>query len=208
MSGNGRDIKFDLQLNNNINDDDDNDDDDDDDDDNNNNKKKKKKKKNNNHIERRSSRFFTISSLRREPSSTRTLKCPERNRVPITCSTSSVYHEQHVVQRDSSTVHLSVAVRTIVLADPSLGCIRHVAGMVSNEEGKMCVGWLTPQQHASVSQGRICTDNFTCCHTEIEAADQTFHLTQPQYTNTGPTSPSTDPKTPGAWQGSPWSANF
>ena len=39
------------------------------------------------------------------------------------------------------------------------------------------VGCLSSQQHASVSQGRICTDNFTCCHTEIEAADQTFHLT-------------------------------
>ena len=39
------------------------------------------------------------------------------------------------------------------------------------------VGCLTSQQHASVSQGRTCLDNFTCCHTEIEAADQTFHLT-------------------------------
>ena len=57
----------------------------------------------------------------------------------------------------------------------------------------MLVGCLSSQQHASVSQGRICTDNFTCCHTEIEAADQTFHLTQSQYTDTGPTSPSADP---------------
>ena len=70
------------------------------------------------------------------------------------------------------------------------------------------VGWLTSQQHASVSQGRICSDNFTCCHTEIEVADQTFHLTQSQYTDTGPTSPSADPVTPSAWQGSHWSANF
>ena len=53
----------------------------------------------------------------------------------------------------------------------------------------------------SVSQGRICSDNFTCCHTEIEVADQTFHLTQSQYTYTGPTSPSTDPITPDTWQG-------
>ena len=68
------------------------------------------------------------------------------------------------------------------------------------------VGCLTSQQHASVSQGRICSDNFTCCHTEIEAADQTFHLTQSQYTDTGPTSPSADPITPGVWQGSHWSA--
>ena len=69
------------------------------------------------------------------------------------------------------------------------------------------VGCLTSQQHASVSQGRICSDNFTCCHTETEVADQTFHLTQSQYTDTGPTSPSTDPITPGAWQGSHWSGN-
>ena len=66
------------------------------------------------------------------------------------------------------------------------------------------VGWfagcLTSQQHASVSQGQICEDNFSCCHTEIEVADQTFRLTQSQYTDTGPTSPSTDPTTPGARQ--------
>ena len=36
---------------------------------------------------------------------------------------------------------------------------------------------------------------------------QTFYLTQSQYTDTGPTSPSADPITPGAWQGSHWSAN-
>ena len=69
------------------------------------------------------------------------------------------------------------------------------------------VGWLlgclTSQQHASVSQGRICSDKFTCCHTEIEVADQS----QPQHTDTGLTSPSADPLSPGAWQGSHWSAN-
>ena len=43
---------------------------------------------------------------------------------------------------------------------------------------RLFVGFLTSQQHASVSQGRICTDNFTCCHTEIEVADLTFYLTQ------------------------------
>ena len=79
------------------------------------------------------------------------------------------------------------------------------------ETGKfvcLLVGCLTSQQQASVSQGRICSDNFTCCHTAIEVADQTFYLTQSQYTDTGPTSPSADPITPGAWQGSHWSANF
>ena len=50
------------------------------------------------------------------------------------------------------------------------------------------VGCLTSQQQASVSQGRICSDNFTCCHTEIEDADQTFYLTQSQYTDTRPIS--------------------
>ena len=72
----------------------------------------------------------------------------------------------------------------------------------------LLVGCITSQQHASVSQGWICSDDFTCCHTEIEAADQTFYLTQSQYTDTGPTSPSTDPITPVAWKGSHWSANF
>ena len=70
------------------------------------------------------------------------------------------------------------------------------------------VGCFTSQQHASVSQGRVCSDNLTCCHSEIEVADQTFRLTQSQYTDTGLTSPSDDPITPGAWQGSHWSANF
>ena len=70
------------------------------------------------------------------------------------------------------------------------------------------VGCLTSQQHASVSQGRVCTDNFTCCHTEIQVADQTFYLTQLQYTYTRPTSPSADPMMPGEWQGRHWNANF
>ena len=70
------------------------------------------------------------------------------------------------------------------------------------------VGCLTSLQHSSVSQGRICSDNFTCCHTEIEVAERTFHLTQLQYTDSGPASPSIDNISPGAWQGSHWSANF
>ena len=47
-----------------------------------------------------------------------------------------------------------------------------------NQEREMSVvGCLTSQQHASVSQGRICSDEFTCCHTEIEIAHQTFYVT-------------------------------
>ena len=76
--------------------------------------------------------------------------------------------------------------------------------MYYHTETETAVGWLvaclTSQQQASVSQGRICSDNFTCCHTEIEVADPTFYLTQSQYTDTGPTSPSADPITPGTWQ--------
>ena len=51
---------------------------------------------NNNRIQRRYSRFFTISSQRRELSPTRTLKWPRRSCVQITCNTSSAYHVQHV----------------------------------------------------------------------------------------------------------------
>ena len=36
----------------------------------------------------------------------------------------------------------------------------------------------------SVSQGRIYRDNLTCCHTEIQAVDQTCYLTRIQYTAT------------------------
>ena len=96
----------------------------------------------------------------------------------------------------------------VVMGQPS----RRPCGKASDSRaGKvgllLFVGCLTSQQHASVSQGRICSDNFTCCHTEIEVADPTFYLAQSQYTDTGLTSPSADPITPGAWQGSHWSAN-
>ena len=84
-----------------------------------------------------------------------------------------------------------------------------LAGMYRHWRG-IVVCWLlnVPATCYSVSQGRICSDNFTCCHTKIEDADQTFYPTQSQYTDTGPTSPSADPITPGAWQGSHWNANF
>ena len=76
------------------------------------------------------------------------------------------------------------------------------------ERESLLVGCLTSQQHTSVSQGRICSDKFTGCHIEIEVADRTFHLTQSQYTDTRPASPSIDPLMPGTWQGSFWNANF
>ena len=52
---------------------------------------------NNNCIHRRNSRFVTISSLRCKLSPPRTLKWSGRNRVQITCNTSSAYHVQHVL---------------------------------------------------------------------------------------------------------------
>ena len=78
-----------------------------------------------------------------------------------------------------------------------------------NDAGDACVGvglllfvgCLTSQQCVSVSQGRICSNSSVCCHTEIEAADQTFCLTQSQYTDTGPTSTSTDLIMPGTCRG-------
>ena len=102
------------------------------------------------------------------------------------------------------------------MAFPTLGtCINAGGGRPGKEQtdfqgDRVCllVGCLTSQQHASVSQGQTYTDNFTCCHPEIEVAGKTFYLTQSQYTDTGPTSPSADPIMPGAWQGSHWSANF
>ena len=49
---------------------------------------------------------------------------------------------------------------------------------IKNKKKGLCVCWLvgclTSLQHASVFQGRMCSDNFTCSHTEIEVADQTF----------------------------------
>ena len=90
--------------------------------------------------------------------------------------------------------------------DCAANCDQHASWTCNSAEGWL-VGCLTSQQQASVSEERNCWDNFTCCHTEIEVADQTFYLTQSQYTDTRPTSPSTDLRTPGVWQGSHWSAN-
>ena len=52
-----------------------------------------------------------------------------------------------------------------------------VTGISQSAKLMLFVGCLMSQQHASVPRGRICSDKFTCCHTEIEVAGQTFHLT-------------------------------
>ena len=67
-------------------------------------------------------------------------------------------------------------------------------------QGRIC---LTSQHHANVSQGRICSDDYT----ETKVTDPAFYLTHTQYTDTGPTSPNTDPIPPGDCQGSHWGAN-
>ena len=58
---------------------------------------------------------------------------------------------------------------------------------------QVVVGWLagcaTSRRYAGVSQGRICPDDWKCCRTEIEVADETFHLIQSQFSDTGPTCP-------------------
>ena len=41
-----------------------------------------------------------------------------------------------------------------------------------------------------------------------QVADQTLDLTQSQYTDTSPTSPSVDFTTPDTWQGSHWNTSF
>ena len=106
---------------------------------------------------------------------------------------------QYTTKRHNTTRNKTVLYNSILL----YSMVRSsTAGFV------LFVGCFTSQQHASVSQGRIFTDNCTRCHTEIEVADPTFYLTQSEYTDTGPTSPSPDPIMPGAWQGSHWSANF
>ena len=51
---------------------------------------------------------------------------------------------------------------------------------------------LMPRRHASISQGQIHSDKCMCCRTEREVADPTLCLTLSQYTDTKPTSPSTN----------------
>ena len=60
-------------------------------------------------------------------------------------------------------------------------CYCRLSVIRKREQRLLFVGCLMSQQHASVSQGRICSDNCMCCQTEIEVADQTFYLTQTSY---------------------------
>ena len=80
----------------------------------------------------------------------------------------------HLVRRDSSAIKFDRVEIAFILA------LLYWLKPLTDEQldqGKFVV-YLTSQQHASVSQARICSDNFTCCLTEIEVADQTFYLTR------------------------------
>ena len=87
-------------------------------------------------------------------------------------------------------------------------------GLLNWSHLPVLLGWLvaclTSQQHASVSQGRICSENSTCCHTEIEVAIKLS--ISPSHSILTPGQPvpacSADPIMPGTWQGNHWSANF
>ena len=98
--------------------------------------------------------------------------------------------------------------RLLNFAEAQEECAKHgalVSSMKNREEQLfvmsirlvgLFVGCLASQQHISLSQGRIYSDNCTCCHTELEVADQTLYLFKSQYTDTRRTSPSADPITP------------
>ena len=113
---------------------------------------------------------------------------------------------------DIFVITIVLSIHSFFVSEPNFECasfcLRGIASSRFNTGNTLVWSELTFKQHASVSQGRICSDKFTCCPTEIETAHQTFYLTQSQYTDTAPTSPSADPITPGAWQGSHWRANF
>ena len=96
----------------------------------------------------------------------------------------SVFDKQRVATHVRSVVQLT--------RDALVNCVTHLEFVC------WLVGCLTSQQHASVSQGLVCSDKFACCHTQKEVADRTFYHTQSQYTDTGPTSPSADPIMPEA----------
>ena len=63
---------------------------------------------------------------------------------------------------------------------PSARDSKAVYTALTQRARQMWLLWL-PQQHVAVSQGRICSDNCLCCHTESDAADQPFSHPVPVY---------------------------
>ena len=83
-----------------------------------------------------------------------------------------------------------------------------VCAHASQTKGNAGVSLLLNSQTARCISKRICHGDFVCCQTETEAADQTCHLAQSRYTNTGPTSPNIDLITPGVRQGGDENTKF
>ena len=54
-----------------------------------------------------------------------------------------------------------------------------------------------PSNMQSLSQGWLCSHNFTYCNSETEVAAHNCYPTQSQYTDNGLTSPRTEPIIPG-----------
>ena len=55
-------------------------------------------------------------------------------------------------------------------------------------EGRVCSDQCEGRVCSDQCEGRVCSDQCVSCHTETEAAHQTFYRAQSQYTDTGPTS--------------------
>ena len=88
-----------------------------------------------------------------------------------------------------------------LIIDQNLGSsapVHHTSDHRGTDNNCLLVAYRPSNMLVYLGDGSACTIS-TCCHTEVEAADPTFYLTQSQYTDTRPTSPSTDPITPGAW---------
>ena len=70
------------------------------------------------------------------------------------------------------------------------------------------VGCLTSQQHDGVNLRDRSAQTIVRAAKLRQKLQQTLYLTESQYTDTRPTSPSADSVTPGAWQGIHCSASF
>ena len=125
---------------------------------------------------------------------TKQLKRPIKPKIP--CQRTHKQHQPYKLMITHTHTHTHTRARARARARYTIQCtsarpIFHTMPLRRSPKRCLFVGCLTSQQHASVSQRRICSNKFTCCRTEIEVADHTFHLTQSQYTDTGPTSPVT-----------------
>ena len=80
--------------------------------------------------------------------------------------------EEGTTNRTVAATNMNATSRSV-----SMSMISSLTGVVGSLVGWF-IGCSTSRQHASVSQGRICSDKFACRHTEIGYADQIFCLTQ------------------------------